>query len=141
MRNIILTSAAALALAAVPAIAQDNTPQTDANSDAPASAPSNAQPADQAPPAPQSADQANAEAPPAPPTTTVQTDAATGASAAVTTFPGNDTGPPASALNKKYPVCTRKLQDECQNPGEGGAPGRSRALSYWPGRPASERHR
>jgi hypothetical protein len=56
----------------------------------------------------------------------------------VTTYPGNDSGPPASALNKEYPVCTRKLQDECQNPGEGGAPGHSRALSYWPGKPASE---
>jgi len=35
--------------------------------------------------------------------------------------------PPASDMNKSYPVCTRALQDSCQNPGEGGAPGRSRA--------------
>jgi len=34
--------------------------------------------------------------------------------------------PPASAQGKTYPVCTRELQDNCQNPGEGGAPGRSR---------------
>ena len=46
--------------------------------------------------------------------------------------------PPASAMNKDYPVCTSKIQDSCQNPGEGGAPGRSRALKYWPGKPASE---
>lgn len=35
--------------------------------------------------------------------------------------------PPADAMNKTYPVCTHKGQDSCQNPGEGGAPGRSRA--------------
>ena len=29
--------------------------------------------------------------------------------------------PPAEAMNKTYPVCTRKMQDSCQNPGEGGA--------------------
>jgi hypothetical protein len=53
--------------------------------------------------------------------------------------PGNVTPPPESAMNKTYPVCTRRLQDNCQNPGEGGAPGKSRALGYWPGEPASER--
>ena len=35
--------------------------------------------------------------------------------------------PPAEALNKSYPPCTATLRDNCQNPGEGGAPGRSRA--------------
>ena len=35
--------------------------------------------------------------------------------------------PPAAAMNKTYPLCTRTLHDNCQNPGEGGAPGRSRA--------------
>ncbi|MBC2666469.1 hypothetical protein H7F51_13150 [Novosphingobium flavum] len=35
--------------------------------------------------------------------------------------------PPAAAENKVYPVCTKALTDNCQNPGEGGAPGRSRA--------------
>lgn len=39
--------------------------------------------------------------------------------------------PPAEALNKVYPVCTRMLQDNCQNRGEGGAPGRSRAIPYY----------
>jgi hypothetical protein len=59
--------------------------------------------------------------------------------AVVRNNPGNLTPPPAAALNKTYPVCTRKMQDNCQNPGEGGAPGRSRALQHWPGEPASER--
>ena len=54
------------------------------------------------------------------------------------TVPGNLTPPPASAMNKTYPVCRGNVQDSCQNAGEGGAPGKSRALSYWPGKPASE---
>lgn len=106
----------------------------------------------------QTADQANARAQPAPPTTTVSPNPGSpatvttnpdgsvtvspnpGAPATVTTtYPGNLTPPPQSAMNKTYPVCTRQLQDNCQNPGEGGAPGRSRALGYWPGEPASER--
>ena len=53
-------------------------------------------------------------------------------------YKGALTQPPADAMNKSYPVCTRKLQDNCQNPGEGGAPGRSRALDHWPRAPASE---
>ena len=130
MRSVVLSSVAAFALTTVPALAQDNTQQTDANSDAPA-----AQPA----PTPQTADEANAQVQPVPPSTAViEPGAASGAGSVVTTYPGTDAGPPASALNKHYPVCTRKLQDECQNPGEGGAPGRSRALKYWPGKPASE---
>ncbi len=100
----------------------------------------------------QTADQANAQAQPAPATTTVTTTPAIPARTTVTTTPaqpaqttvvtnnpGNLTPPPASAMNKTYPVCSRTLQDNCQNRGEGGAPGRSRALSYWPGEPASER--
>jgi hypothetical protein len=84
-------------------------------------------------PAPRTAAQANAQADPPPATVT------SGAGAVVTNYPGNLTAPPPSALNKTYPVCSRTLQDSCQNPGEGGAPGRSRALPYWPGEPASER--
>jgi hypothetical protein len=53
--------------------------------------------------------------------------------------PGNLTAPPPQAFNKTYPVCSRSLQDNCRNPGEGGAPGRSRALGHWSGEPASER--
>lgn len=128
MRKLILTSVAAMALATVPALAQDKTSSPDTSTDA--------QPADQTAPPVQSAGEANAQAAPAPATTTVETDAATGAGAVVTNFPGNATPPPPA--NKSYPACSRKIQDECQNPGEGGAPGRSRALRYWPGKPASE---
>lgn len=84
-------------------------------------------------PVPRTASEANAQAVPPQPTTT------TGAGVIVREFPGNLTPPPPAALNKEYPVCTATLQDSCQNPGEGGAPGRSRALDYWPGEPASER--
>ena len=100
----------------------------------------------------QSADEANAQNQPAPATTTVTTTPAEPArttvvttpaqpaqTTIVTNTPGNLTAPPPQAFNKTYPVCTRTLQDSCQNPGEGGAPGRSRALGYWPGEPASER--
>ena len=130
MRTLLFASAAALALTAVPAALS----------------------------AQQSADEANAQARPAPPTTTVTPNPGSpatvtrnpdgtvtvspnpGSPAVVTrNNPGNLTPPPASAMNKAYPVCTRRLQDNCQNPGEGGAPGRSRALGYWPGEPASER--
>ena len=85
----------------------------------------------------QAANQANAQTQPAPPTTTVTTTPST--TVVTTNNPGNLTPPPASTMNKTYPVCTRTLQDNCQNPGEGGAPGRSRALNYWPGEPASSR--
>jgi len=100
----------------------------------------------------QSADEANAQNQPAPATTTVITTPAEPArttvvttpaqpaqTTIVTNIPGNLTPPPPQAFNKVYPVCTRTLQDSCQNPGEGGAPGKSRALGYWPGEPASER--
>ncbi|MFC3173457.1 hypothetical protein ACFOD9_04245 [Novosphingobium bradum] len=40
--------------------------------------------------------------------------------------------PPVAALNKAYPVCAQGMTDNCQNPGEGGAPPRSR--------PAKARH-
>ena len=138
MRNIILTGVAALAFATIPAFAQDSGSSADTSADA--SADTSTQPADQAAPSAQSADEANAQATPAPPTTTVQTDAATGAGEAVTNYGGNLTPPPASALNKTYPVCRGAVQDECQNPGEGGAPGRSRALPYWPGKPSEGGH-
>jgi hypothetical protein len=86
------------------------------------------------------ANQANARATPRPPSTTVVDDGNPATPATVVrNNPGNLTPPPASALNKTYPVCSARVQDNCQNPGEGGAPGRSRALPYWPGEPASER--
>lgn len=46
-------------------------------------------------------------------------------------YKGALTPPPAEAANKTYPVCTRAVQDNCQNRGEGGAPGRSRAIPYY----------
>ena len=46
-------------------------------------------------------------------------------------YKGALTPPPAEAMNKTYPVCTKAVQDNCQNRGEGGAPGRSRALPYY----------
>ncbi|MEO6387473.1 MAG: hypothetical protein ABIT16_06065 [Croceibacterium sp.] len=99
----------------------------------------------------QTADQANAQAQPKPPTTAVvktpaipatttviRTPAVPATTTVVSNNPGNLTPPPAAALNKTYPICSRTVTDSCQNPGEGGAPGRSRALGYWPGKPASE---
>lgn len=71
------------------------------------------------------ANTANADATPMQPSTTV-----TPTGQAVTSYPGNMTAPPADAMNKTYPVCRRGQTDECQNPGEGGAPGRSRASDY-----------
>lgn len=71
------------------------------------------------------ANTANADAMPAQPSTTVAP-----SGQAVTSYPGNMAPPPADAMNKTYPVCRRGQTDECQNPGEGGAPGRSRASDY-----------
>lgn len=56
---------------------------------------------------------------------------ATGIAATTTVTSNALPPPPAAALNKAYPVCTRVLQDNCQNAGEGGAPGRSRAIPYY----------
>ncbi len=131
MRTLLLAGAAALTLTALPLAAQ------------------------------QSANEANAQNQPAPATTTVITEPAEPAETTVittpsettvitepaepaqttivTSNPGNLTPPPLASMNKTYPVCRGALQDSCQNPGEGGAPGRSRALPYWPGEPASER--
>ena len=88
----------------------------------------------------QTADQANAQAQPAPQNTQVVPAPAPGQPATVVTNnPGNLTAPPQQAFNKTYPPCSRTLHDNCQNPGEGGAAGRSRALGHWPGEAASER--
>lgn len=37
---------------------------------------------------------------------------------------------PAQDAPRDYPICTHPGQDSCQNPGEGGAPGHSRASDY-----------
>lgn len=86
--------------------------------------------------APETATEANRPAPPS--TTTVTTSGNPSTRTTIThTDPGNMRPPPASAEGKSYPVCSRTVTDACQNPGEGGAPGRSRALDHWPGEPAS----
>jgi hypothetical protein len=86
-----------------------------------------------------SADQLNAQSQPAEASTTVVMSADPyEPDAVVTNMPGNMSSVPSAAMNKAYPVCSARMQDNCQNPGEGGAPGRSRALKYWPGRPASQ---
>jgi len=36
-------------------------------------------------------------------------------------YKGALTPPPADAMDKEYPVCSRTVTDNCQNPGEGGA--------------------
>lgn len=123
MRTLLLAGAAALSLTALPA---GLNAQSDSQTTTERSTPS--------------ADEVNARTVDAPATTTVVTDGNPATPARITTTnPGNLTSPPAQALNRTYPVCTRTLQDSCQNPGEGGAPGKSRALGYWPGEPASER--
>lgn len=86
----------------------------------------------------QSADQMNAASAPPPASTTEVIAADPADDAVVTDYPGNMATAPAPEANKTYPLCTARLQDNCQNRGEGGAPGRSRALKYWPGKPASE---
>jgi hypothetical protein len=57
-----------------------------------------------------------------------------------TVIPGNMAPPPADAMNKTYPVCRGGMTDNCQNPGEGGAPGRSRASDVKGGSPAAGTH-
>ena len=88
---------------------------------------------------PATADELNAQSAPAPATTTavLSSDPAQ-PDAVVTNFPGNAAAVPPAAMDKTYPVCSARIQDNCQNRGEGGAPGRSRALKHWPGKPASE---
>ena len=118
MRTLLVSAIAAVSLPA--ALSAQADPQTD--------------------PAPRSATEANTQAAPAPPTTTLEPGVLPGEpDEVVTSYPGNLTPPPVASLDKTYPVCRGQLQDNCQNPGEGGAPGRSRALGYWPGEPASER--
>lgn len=129
MRTLLLVGAAGLSVTALSTTLRAQ--QTTIHSGQEASATAETAPIEQ------TADQANAQANPDPQTTTVTTTPA-GRPVITTSIPGNVTSPPSQALNKAYPVCTRTLHDNCQNPGEGGAPGKSRALGYWPGEPASE---
>lgn len=118
MRVLLLVGAAAISLAALPAASSAQEPPTGASS---------------------RADELNRQSSPPPATTTtVLSPDPRMPDAVVTSYPGNMASVPPAALNKSYPVCTARLQDNCQNPGEGGARGRSRALPYSPGQPASE---
>jgi hypothetical protein len=131
MRTLLLTAAAALSLAAMPfvATAQD---AGAASADTSASVPLPGAPAVR------TANEANAALPPTTDTTITTRTTGAGQQEVITTVTGNAAPPPMSAMNKDYPICHGAVQDSCQNPGEGGAPGQSRALDYWPGAPASE---
>ena len=129
MRNFLLAGAAALTLTALSTSVAAQKSAEQVNGQARAAVPASAATPNPGSPAIVTPAQGSTTATPNP-----------GSPAVVThTNPGNLTPPPQSAMNKSYPVCTRRLQDNCQNPGEGGAPGKSRALGYWPGEPASER--
>lgn len=79
-------------------------------------------------PSEQTADDLNRQSAPALPNTVVTHDPNTGApNAVISNYPGNMVTAPPMDMNKSYPVCTGKIQDNCQNRGEGGAPGKSRA--------------
>lgn len=67
--------------------------------------PPSAEPASPTPPNPQTA------AEPVPPAQPADPSYQGGA------YKGAMTAPPAEAMNKTYPVCTRKIQDSCRNPG------------------------
>lgn len=53
-----------------------------------------------------------------------------------TPMPRTMSSAPADTMGKAYPVCTATMQDSCQNRGEGGAPGVSRASDTRGGPPA-----
>lgn len=117
MRNVLIIAAGAFSLTVLPAAlaAQD------------AASPNSGQPSTTSQTTGQTTSQtssqttrqANVEATPAPRTTTVTN--AGGRTVITTNNPGNLTPPPADAQNRTYPVCSRTVQDNCQNPGEGGA--------------------
>lgn len=105
MRKFIALSALALAVTAAPLLhAQDTGTPNDAAVQVQANPPG-AEPASPVPPNPPTA---SAEVPPAMPA-----DPSYNAGP----YKGALTPPPAEAMAKSYPVCTRKLQDSCRNPG------------------------
>lgn len=117
MRILVLVSVAAISLTALPAalFAQDA---------------STSEP---------TADELNRQSAPAPMNTRImRSPDPSMPDAIITSHPGNMVAVPPTDMYKAYPVCSATVQDSCQNRGEGGAPGRSRALKHWPGKPASE---
>jgi hypothetical protein len=136
MRKLILTTAAALTIAAIPAIAgaqqtddtttsgsaaasgsvQAGDPSADVNGSASVDASGSANTAASTSWSPNST-----------------TSTTTGAGASVD-FQGADAAPAPPA---SYPLCRGNIQDECINPREAGKNFGNRPLKYWPGQPAS----
>lgn len=102
MRSILL--AGAVAILAVPAAIGAQTPGTPP-ADQTGSNTAQMPPATGAPPPATMAPPPAPDAGPAPNAPADQASAAT------------NSPPPADAMNKTYPVCTRKIQDECRNRG------------------------
>jgi hypothetical protein len=117
MRNIlVIASAAALALGSTMVFAQP--------ADTPAGAPvvqTQANPPGEGTPTATPPNPATAEEPVAP---AVPRDPTYQAGP----YKGALTAPPAEAMGKTYPLCSKTVTDSCRNRGEGGAPGRSRAI-------------
>ena len=100
MRRILLagTTAFALAFGATVASSQEAPVQVQAN-------PPGEGPASVTPPSPTTASEPVPPAMPADPSYNAGP------------YKGALTPPPAEAMNKHYPTCTRELQDNCRNPG------------------------
>jgi hypothetical protein len=101
MRNILL--AGAVAILAVPAAISAQTPGTPP-ADQTGSNTATMPPAGTPPPATMAPPPSSPDAGPAP-------------NAAPDTMSATNTAPPPDAMNKTYPVCTKKIQDECRNRG------------------------
>jgi hypothetical protein len=84
------------------------------------------------------ANEANAAVKPVTETTVATLPTPSGPQQVITTTTSNAVPPPASALNKEYPVCRGAVQDSCINPREAGLNYGNRPLDHWPGEPASE---
>ena len=136
MRNL-LSTVAALSIAAIPAIAaaqQQSADPVPPSSVGP-SAVSNGQ-ADQSTSASTDASTGNSASSTSA-TSSGSADITSGAGASVEAQGDASTqaigAPPAT-----YPLCRGNIQDECINPREAGKNFGNRPLKYWPGKPASE---
>ena len=130
MRKLILTTAAALSIAAIPAFAGAQSDPSTAPAADTAAPDETAPAADTAVPVDQPAPVADTSVS----ATSTSTSVTTGAGASVD-FQGADAAP---APPTSYPICKGKIQDECVNPREAGLNYGNRPLKYWPGHPASQ---
>ncbi len=105
MKHLLIFGAAMTSIAAMPALAQTQLPENPAPPTVYQANPPGPGIPTMTPPDPATADQTVAPAMPA--------DQGYHAGP----YKGALTAPPAGAMNKVYPVCTRKLQDSCRNPG------------------------